>query len=391
MAWRGEKADNERMRGEHPKRPGLIRLLRARADEVAEASLRHFELAMPGLADLDGRVRQAGLDAMRHSIGLRLDLAEREREATRDEEAYLRAYFLDAAERGIPLDVQLQIVRRTIAFWIHDCWQFAGPEHTAELLVLSARTSRFHQRMEQLLVDAYCQRLGSDVAADRLRTAHADALLVGGVSAPVDDAPRTSAVGYLVVVIPGNTASPAPLGALSGDPHLLHTVRDGADVVLVPTEPDGREVAEKIALRSRDLGRTSAVAVVAGAPDAVPQAYAAAVRLLEVAPALRAPPVLTMLQDALPERLLAADSAAAAELLELISLLAGSPGLIETLTAFLDADLDRSATAERLHIHRRTLTQRLHRIRELTGYDPRGSRGVQVLGLAIAAHRLSQP
>lgn len=377
------------MHGEHPEPPGLVRRLRVRADHVAEASLRHCEQAMPELAELDGRVRQAGLDAMRFSIGLRLDLAERGREATRDEEAYLRAYFLAAAERGVPLDVQLQIVRRTIAFWIHDCWQLAKPEHTDELLIFSGRTSRFHHRIEQLIVDAYCQRLGSDVGAHRLRTAHADALLAGAVPTPAGGAPLTPSTGYLVVVIPENAASPAPLGALSGDPRFLHTVRDGADVVLVPTEPDGREVAEKVALTSRDLGRSSAVAVRAQAGDAVPAAYADAVRLLDAAPALRMPPALIMRQDALPERLLAGNAAVSTELRELIGRLVGSPGLLETLTAFLDADLDRSATAERLHIHRRTLTQRLHRIRELTGYDPRSSRGVEIFGLAIAARTLT--
>lgn len=46
-----------------------------------------------------------------------------------------------------------------------------------------------------------------------------------------------------------------------------------------------------------------------------------------------------------------------------------SSGLVETLEAFLDADLDRRAAAERLHVHPNTLDYRLRRISELTGLD----------------------
>jgi sugar diacid utilization regulator len=194
-----------------------------------------------------------------------------------------------------------------------------------------------------------------------------------------------------VLVVPGDVGTPPPLSALSSDPRVLHTVRDGGDVVLVPLEPDGRAIAEELALRSRDAGRTAAFASPADSATSVPAAYRQALDLPAMSPALRVAPVVITAEDALPERLLGADPDTARRLVELVDRLAGHPGLVDTVAAFLDADMDRSVTADRLHIHRRTVTQRLHRVRELAGYDPRSTRGVQVLGLALAARGMSVP
>jgi hypothetical protein len=366
----------------------LIAMLSEAVDEVAEAALRHCEEAMPLLSSLPGRDRQAGLAVMKFATRLRLEVAIDGREPNDQEAAYLRDYFAGAAERGIPLDVQLQIVRRTIAFTMSHYWESAGPEHTDALLGLSALTSRFHHRLEQLLVDAYCQRLGTDVAAERLRKAYADALLSGHLPPPTAGTEMPLSSRYLVLVVPGRPGSPPPLAALMTDDRVLHTVRDGADVTLVPAEPDGLALAEKLALRARDAGRESAVATLADSPNLVPQAYERARRLKQASAALRDAPVLVMPEDALPERLLGTDPEVAAELADVLARVVATPGLHETLTTFLDSDMDRTSTAERLHIHRRTLTQRLYRIRELTGYDPRTSRGVQVLSLALAARRM---
>jgi hypothetical protein len=89
--------------------------------------------------------------------------------------------------------------------------------------------------------------------------------------------------------------------------------------------------------------------------------------------------VVLTVGDALPETLIGADPTTSGAPAAMICRLLTS-ALVETLAVFLDLDLDRTASAARLHIHRRTLTQRLDRIRALTGHDPRSSRGLLVLG-----------
>ena len=61
--------------------------------------------------------------------------------------------------------------------------------------------------------------------------------------------------------------------------------------------------------------------------------------------------------------------------------------LLPTLVAFLDADLNRRTAARALGVHANTVDNRLDRIAELTGVDPRSSRGIQLFGAALVVHR----
>ena len=64
------------------------------------------------------------------------------------------------------------------------------------------------------------------------------------------------------------------------------------------------------------------------------------------------------------------------------------PDLRVTLESLYEHDLDRTATASALKIHRRTLTYRLARIAELIGLIPTSARGIQILSTALAAYRM---
>lgn len=369
--------------------PAVLARFRDETDDLADGALRHCEEFVPGLTALPGRMRAAGLDAIRYSIALRLDLAEDGRDSTAEDEGPLRTYFRSAADRGIPLHMQLLIIRRTIAFAIHRYWLLAGPEHTDDMLEFTARMSRFHHRLEQISVDAYCQRLGGEQIAGGVRAAHAEALLAGTLPPPTGGTRPPLAERYLLVVLPGR-GGPAPLDRLDGDPRWMHVVQDGADVVLVPEGPGAAAIADELTVAARTAGRPTAVAVPVATPRDVPAAHERARALLDLTSVIGGAPRLVTPDDALPERLVAADPEVAGRLVALLDRLAAHPGLQETVDAFLECDLDRSATAERLHVHRRTLTQRLHRIRELTGYDARTTRGVQVLGLALTARGLAR-
>jgi DNA-binding PucR family transcriptional regulator len=63
--------------------------------------------------------------------------------------------------------------------------------------------------------------------------------------------------------------------------------------------------------------------------------------------------------------------------------------LIETLTAYLTADLNTTLAAERLHVHVNTARYRLAKIEEETGTHLRHVVGV--LELLVAVRRLSGP
>jgi DNA-binding PucR family transcriptional regulator len=82
-------------------------------------------------------------------------------------------------------------------------------------------------------------------------------------------------------------------------------------------------------------------------------------------------------------------SDAQGDLAQLLDPLDRNPDLPLTLEVYLDHDLDRRRTAAALHVHPNTLDYRLRRIVELTGLDPSTSRGLQLLGAALAARRLS--
>jgi PucR C-terminal helix-turn-helix domain len=67
-----------------------------------------------------------------------------------------------------------------------------------------------------------------------------------------------------------------------------------------------------------------------------------------------------------------------------------SSGLLETLAAFFDCDLDRRRTAGHLHVHPNTLDYRLRRIAELTGLDPSRPRDLVLLELALIRRKIAR-
>jgi hypothetical protein len=66
-----------------------------------------------------------------------------------------------------------------------------------------------------------------------------------------------------------------------------------------------------------------------------------------------------------------------------------SVDLLETLVEFMDAQLDRRAAAERLHVHPNTLDYRLRRIEELTGLGLGRPDDVALMSLALKQRRLA--
>ncbi len=111
-----------------------------------------------------------------------------------------------------------------------------------------------------------------------------------------------------------------------------------------------------------------ALTLVTAMPDAENRPYSTDELLVELAVAR---------QPALRERLTG-----------LLAPLQQGTDLRRTLEALFDCGLDRQRTTAALHIHRRSLTYRIQRIRELTGLDPSTAHGIQLLRAALTASRL---
>jgi hypothetical protein len=128
-------------------------------------------------------------------------------------------------------------------------------------------------------------------------------------------------------------------------------------------------------------------AVALGVAD-IPRAATQAHDVVRLARVLGRPPGGYLLRDVLLEYQLTRPSDAQSDLAQLLVPLDRNPDLPLTLEVYLDHDLDRRKTAAALHVHPNTLDYRLRRIVELTGLDPSTTRGLQLLGAALASRRL---
>jgi len=117
---------------------------------------------------------------------------------------------------------------------------------------------------------------------------------------------------------------------------------------------------------------------------------AAALAGLRAAPAWPDAPRPVRASDLLPERALAGDEAAQAELVAEVyePLLSGGSGLVDTVTTYLEQGLSLEATARLLFVHPNTVRYRLRRATELTGQPAARGRGGITLWVAIALGRL---
>lgn len=175
------------------------------------------------------------------------------------------------------------------------------------------------------------KRIGNDLMAG----VHADRLVivVGGV-ADVDEVAR----------------------------HLLPAFADGPVVI----SPVARDVSDAVAVTQ------------------------AALRGLRAAPAWPGAPRPVHADALLPERALAGDDEARAQLVADVyaPLVAAGGSLIETVAAFLDAGGALEASARALFVHANTVRYRLKRVADICGESPMDARGALTLRIALVLGRL---
>ncbi|WP_067696964.1 PucR family transcriptional regulator [Nocardia jejuensis] len=169
---------------------------------------------------------------------------------------------------------------------------------------------------------------------------------------------------------------------------------NGGWIALVPRRPvdegdPAAALARRIGLPSRAVQPECWIGVATALARAdIPRAYTEAHTVAETARALARPETICTRKHMMFEYSVAAGGATLAALAALLDPLADNPALLETLDSFIDNEFNHSAAAQALFIHRNTVTYRLSRIAELTGYDPLLPSGVSTLMAARVAQRI---
>lgn len=118
----------------------------------------------------------------------------------------------------------------------------------------------------------------------------------------------------------------------------------------------------------------------------IPAARAEAAEVVTAALASGRPPGCYELGDVLVEYAVLHQPTVRELLVKLIEPVVDTPPLLETLSALLTTNGNRTKAAAALGIHRSTLDYRLGQIERLTGHTPTSSRELQVLSAALTVH-----
>lgn len=299
--------------------------------------------------------------------------------------------------RVISLEQTVALVRTTIGVVESAVEELVEPEDRPALREAILRYSR---EIAFSAAEVYARAAESRGAWDaRLEALIVDALLRD----EVDDslAGRLAALGWTglgnTMVIAGSSPSTDTQGALdilrrAATHHAMELVSGIHGSVLIAVVSTATEPDRTARLLAPHFGAGPVVYSGVGPGIAsIAQAARATITGLHAAHAWPAAPRPISTHDLLPERALAGDSAAVAELTLTVFLpLADEPALLETAATYLERAGSLEATSRLLFIHPNTVRYRLKRIAETTGCaitEPRGSFTVRV---ALVLGRLSE-
>lgn len=179
-----------------------------------------------------------------------------------------------------------------------------------------------------------------------------------------------------------------------GDRDVLVTTRSG---LLVCVAPEGLGVAEEFIDRvSEALGLDRSWRAGTGrahrGPGGAVRSFEQAKQALAISQRLQLPGTVHAASDLLVYQVLMRDSAALADLVDVLEPLrmarSGPKVLLDTLSAYFAADQVATAAARELHVGVRTVTYRLNRVKALTGYSANDPRQGFTLQVAVLGARL---
>ena len=301
-----------------------------------------------------------------------------------------RQRAVQRAEEGVPLAALVQTYSVGAEVVVDALAEAAGPGEEAALLRLTREQLRGVGAAVTHVTEAYLTGAGGQHVAVRELTW---ALLRG--EGPEDVAARYGLPlesGYLVLRVRG-AADGGPTAARAALRWVLGHAAPRADGRALSLSDDlGGFVLLPAAFPIEELVRRFPAAdgvapVVGAAPASSPAGVPAAAERADRIAAVAGRPGVHTLAEVLLEYHLTHPVDSAADLVAVLAPLSGHGELLPTLVAFLDADLNRRSAARALGVHANTVDNRLDRIAELAGVDPRSSRGIQLLGAALVVQR----
>ncbi len=303
-----------------------------------------------------------------------------------------------AMARSVTLQQTVELIRQTIAVAEDNLPLLAGTDAD----VVREELLRFSREIAFAAARVYASAAENRGSWDaRLEALVIDNLVSGSVVG--DPLPsQLAALGWGDIGPIAAVVGSAPAGereAVLADVH-TQVRRLGLDamvgmhadrlVIVVGGLGDPLEVATKLLPMFADgavvVGPVAADVAEAGA---VTQA---ALSGLRAAPAWPAAPRPISADALLPERALAGDGAARAQLVAEVyrPLVDAGDVLVETVAAFLDAGGALESTARALFVHANTVRYRLRRAAEVCGETPTDARGALTLRVALMLGRLEQ-
>ena len=319
------------------------------------------------------------------------------------------------AEERVPLEAVLTAYHVGARIGWEAIVDAAEPDETDAVVAAGVRVLGYAQQVTAEVAAAYLEEQQTIYGEERdARRALASALLSGE---PADSLAQRLAVtihpAYVVVALridPHPDENDRGVGGAIAARRKVRRAQRALDdwlgepvvglldpvggAVLLPAEPEtAQESADRLAELVAAVSEAAGAAVTAGGAVAVgvgdiARAAAQAQDVVRLARVLGREPGGYLLRDVLLEYQLTRPSDAQSDLAQLLVPLDRNPDLPLTLEVYLDHDLDRRKTAAALHVHPNTLDYRLRRIVELTGLDPSTTRGLQMLGAALASRRL---
>jgi hypothetical protein len=302
-----------------------------------------------------------------------------------------------AMARAVTLQQTVELVRTAIAVAEDHLPALAGPRDGH---VVREELLRFSREIAFAAARVYASAAEHRGSWDRrLEALVIDHLVSGSVVG--DPLPSQLAalgwhdVGPIAAVV--GSAPDRPAEATLADVH-THTRRLGLDamagmhadrlIVVVRGVTDALDIATRLLPAFGD--GPVVVGPLAKELSAASGVTRAALSGLRAVPGWPGAPRPVSADDLLPERALAGDPEARAQLIEHVfgPLIRAGDVLIETLTAFLDAGGALEATARALYVHANTVRYRLRRVAEVCGEVPTDPRGALTLRVALVLGRL---
>ena len=319
------------------------------------------------------------------------------------------------AEERVPLDAVLTAYHVGARIGWEAIVEAAEPDETDAVVAAGARVLAYAQQVTAEVAAAYLEEQQTIYGEERdARRALASALLSGepaealAARVGVAIAPAYVVVGLRIEPHPDESdrgvggaiaarrkvrRAQRALDEWAGEPVIGLMDPLGGAVLLPADEETARPLAERLPELAAAISIAAGAEVTAGGSIAVgvhdvARAAAQAADVVRLARSLGRPPGGYLLRDVLLEYQLTRPSDAQSDLAQLLDPIDRNPDLPLTLEVYLEHDLDRRKTAAALHVHPNTLDYRLRRIVDLTGLDPSTTRGLQLLGAAVAARRL---